>query len=341
MFLNDKSVLFIEDESLSDQSLIGFAQVLYALNNLQSCAYINFSIKSHEPLSLLEQLFLRTSLAKEYPFIHIDYFLRYSDSKKDIITRGILSQVEFQNVHISTLLPLFEKQSYQTLIVDNVTKDNPHLDVILKLVQLSIWKQVLIIGSKDIKHYFKQNVTHEYKLSSNVLTNAISHTRLSSINTIVGPYISSNWIIIAYNFTLLKYQFSKRFFFLSYKNNFAKEILFISLLKKHVKNLQEFGNWDYIFLSGQLQTPTKENKELDAFNQLLVQSFKLKGLSNILFPYGLLEKLELSLINHLYELLQKQKSLSVLITNKNVEEILSRKEMGIKHSYNTLLEIKE
>ena len=70
MFFSNKKIVFIEEnkELLNNsnvKSMFSSAQILYSLNSLESCAYINLESSKNSFLSLLEQFFLRTKIQKE------------------------------------------------------------------------------------------------------------------------------------------------------------------------------------------------------------------------------------------------------------------------------------
>lgn len=316
MLTQQKSLVFVEDNSNQSTSIFAFAQLLYSLNNLQSLAYVNLSIQNHEHISLLEQLFLRTQMKKDYSYIHIDYYLKYANES---LTRGILAQSEFQNLHIDHLKEIIKKNSYQVLVFDKLTIESPFLDKILELLKEIDWIQVLIIGDKSVKKYFKKYITEDFKLTHKSKQNDLTKYTLqdfSEVNTILAPHFFSSWLIIAYNFYLLKYSFTKRFFFTSNQESHLKEIFFISLLKKHLKPLLEFGRWDFVTAShSNLNITSLEDVKL--FEGLLSQSFKITGVSNILFNST--NSLEIDLSKEFQNKLIEQKNVSLILTNKSVE----------------------
>ena len=283
MLREEKSVIFIDENSTQSTSILAFAQILYSLNNSQSLAYINFSIKSHEYLSLLEQLFLTTQLKKEFSFIHIDYYLKQS---KQSLLRGILAQSEYQNIRFEHCAEILSRNSYQVLVLDMVSKNQEHLDIIEEIIKLPIFSQIIIISNSDHFDIFKKYITKRFSATLLIQHNDITKyssekfSKISSISCSKTLHSFSSWLIIAYNFYLLKYPFPKRFFFTSNQELFLKEIFFISIVKKHLKNIVEYGNWDFI-------TATKHhsklmNTEYNTFKDLFNQSLLLLGITNII-----------------------------------------------------------
>ena len=296
MFNSKKIITFIEksQEPLNENSstliinnydeIIPTAQILSCLNNLQSCAYINLSISSHPQISLLEQLFLRTQLKKEYPYIHIDYYMQ---SRRDSITRGIVAQAEFQNLPYSKLIEYIKYHRYDYIILDNVTSNSNNFSLISAIVNdENISSQIILIGDSKIKSHFNNIDTYfTYQNKIKQFSNLDKSSSLEEKNfyQINSPKNISVWIQIAYNFIFLKKNISKRFFFLSTQIQNSREIAFISILKKILKSMNEFGNWDFINLNiDNVYLPSSKNSNEEKLNMILKQSFHINGFTNII-----------------------------------------------------------
>lgn len=321
MFDFQKTITCIEQSKEASQSsnqydeIIPIAQILSCLNNLQSCAYINTTITNHPQISLLEQLFLRTNLKKEYPHIHIDY---YTYSRNNTLTRGIVSQAEFQNLSSSKLLEYIKYYRYDYIIFDNVTMQSPFFNQIEKIIKdENITSQIIIIANSKAKEYFSPLLTtsfsytkiNELLLKPTQTTKSQDEINLFNINS---PINISLWILIAYNFLLLKNKQPKRFFFMSTQMQSSREVAFISILKKNLKDMYEFGNWDFI----NLNVDRIHSLNIDASNEkklytILKQSFYIDGFTNIM---GDVEEMKSSILDILLTLDRSQIT-STIITN--------------------------
>ena len=306
MFLSRKNIFFVNQKiQLKHSSTLAFSQILYSLSHIQSCCYIDFSNKNQEYLSLLEQLFLRTDLEKEFPHIHIDYYLKH---KEKSITRGIIAQGEFQNIHIESFLEVIEKNSYNTIIIDNLTPQIPNFDLIIKLIESSkISSHILIIGNSEVKKYIKSEINEEFELDESSLFKpkyeniVFPLPKFSNQNYIECPKNFSSWIIITINFYLIKYPISKRFFFNESIEKVQKEIFLISNFKNKLKLISEYGDWDFVFNQNNLS-----NIENKVNNSLLYQSLKIPGLTNIISSENLI--------------LDNDNNKSIILTNYNIDE---------------------
>ncbi|MCH8519450.1 MAG: hypothetical protein LAT82_01715 [Nanoarchaeota archaeon] len=297
MFFSKKQVTFIENLNSHNtkESLISSAYLLYSLNSLESCAYVNLDATKNSFISLLEQLFLRTNLKKEYPYIHIDYYLKFNSN---FLIKGILSQAEFQNLKIEKLVQNLIYYRYDTIILDNLDVTSQHLDTILTILNSSeITSNIVIIGSDKIKFFFeKKKIEFHSSLKLELHSNLKDSQSLYSsspsldvqysnqpniLNILTNPNISS-WLSITYNLISIKKSGTKRFFFISNSYSYSKEITFILIMKKCLKQIPEFENWDYMVIN-----PNNLNFILDMeYNKqltLLNQSLLVEGFSNLIF----------------------------------------------------------
>lgn len=325
MFNSNKIITFIEkskksiDKKNYDSSsnnydeIIPIAQILSCLNNLQSCAYINTSISSHPQVSLLEQLFLRTNLKKEYPYIHIDYYMQ---SKKNSITRGIVSQAEFQNLPHSKLIEYIKYHRYDYVILDDVSSNSNNFNLIDSIINdKSILSQIIIIGDSKIKNYFN-NIDTYFTYQNNIkqlqyLNKSCDLGKKNPLYCINTPANISVWILIAYNFIFLRANNSKRFFFLSTQMQNSREVAFISIFKKILKSMNEFGNWDYINLNiDNINLPNFKNSNEEKLNSILKQSLYINGFTNIISDSKTTTNICEVLSN-----INKSKITSIMVTN--------------------------
>lgn len=344
-----KNTSQFSQNSTNFESILSFAQLLSCLNNLQSCAYINTSISNHPQISLLEQLFLRTNLRKEYPYIHIDYYL---SSKNNTLTRGIVSQAEFQNMTPSKLIEFLKFYRYDYIIFDNLTIESPFFNLIEKILKDNeILSQIVIITNSKTKKYLRPILTNNFKYTTkNILpysSNFSSRLKKEStelniengkIDYINSPLEISVWIQIAYNFTELKNKNSKRFFFLSTQMQSSREVAFISILKKMLKEMHDFGNWDFINLNLNRIHSNENLAQQNSDNQLisiLKQSLFIDGITNIAYDL----KSPTELIQDVFKFQDISQIISKITSNTNFDlsntsikqnEIISIKEESLE-----------
>ena len=323
MFISKKSIHFIDtsqtihlenNSNNSSTNIVSFAQLLYCLNNAQSCAYINTSLNNHYLISLLEQVFLRTNFAKEFPHIHIDYYLNY---KHSILTRGILSQAEFQNVKIDKLTDMLLFYKYNYIIFDNLTAKSEELSTLLNILsQDLVQSNIIIFGNLEVYTLISKYISKKYSLT----LNSLKYENLDKLNfSICSHNEIITWIIIAFNFSYLKTKYSKRFFLFANQHQISKEISFILNLKKYLKPVTEFENWDVIHYQLDLhQTPLKdtslENLISNQFISLLIQSYQLEGITNIINTSQ--ESID-SIINRIIQLTKPKDAILITNSSKN------------------------
>lgn len=337
MFDSLKTITCIESYTLTNSNfentnpilydeVIPIAHILSCLNNLQSCAYINTSITNHPQISLLEQLFLRTNLKKEYPYIHIDY---YFASKNNHLTRGIVSQAEFQNLESSKLLQYLRYYRYNYIIFDNLTFDSPYFSQIEKVLKdEQITSKIIFLSSSKVRSYFSKIISnfYVYQENNNLLP---KHSVSGKLGTNINYYLNcpinmSVWLQIAYNFKFLKLSEPKRFFFISTQLQNSREMTFIYILKKSLKDMHEFGNWDFMSINlekSKFDNTSEEPKELQLCS-LMEQSAYLNGFTNIITSSQDLAK---KIYNLTYER-ESLKNVSTLIWNLPVDINDSTKE---------------
>ncbi|MFP4402090.1 MAG: hypothetical protein ACLFPL_02565 [Candidatus Nanoarchaeia archaeon] len=319
MFTSKKSLHIISTPQEYKTSLISFAQILNSLNNVESCAYINLSITNHQQISLLEQLFLRTKLSKEYPHINIDYYLLF---KHEHITRGILSQAEYQNFHISKLFHCMSYFKYQVIIVDNVTPRSPYFSYILSIINASeIESQIILItSSQSILTHINTSIqtVHNYIYQEQLSQDSNTTHNAQPLLTINSIDEFSSWLSIAYHFTILKKNGSKRFFFISEQLGFTKEIFFLSILKKHLKQLNDFEQWDFMTSKREQHLKINSNNEnnLTQLIYFIKQSLQVSGNTTILSSSHINDSVQTQLNSLITSTLHKN---SLLITNMQVK----------------------
>ncbi|MFT4244528.1 MAG: hypothetical protein ACMXYB_03690 [Candidatus Woesearchaeota archaeon] len=329
MFFSQKKIIYVEQDLAKDSilynqnltcNILSSAQMLFSLNNLESCAYVNLETSKNAFISLLEQLFLRTKLKKEYPYIHIDYYLKFNSQ---FLTRGIISQAEFQNVSYNKLKEMLIFYRYDTIILDNLSLQSSNIEIILNILNSNeISSNILIIGSKNFKDYIlKNNINlsrvvlldeslnlldeknNQIQLNSKMDSNNNTNFDLEKIsNRFISSLITSKelqvWFLIAINFLNLKDLGTKRFFIISSTYDYSKEITFITLLKKHTKELLDIGNWDIMTLNiSNLNfiDSLENNRQLN----IILQSLQIEGFTNLIFSNDILLKQKSSNKNNL------------------------------------------
>lgn len=331
MFFTNKKIVFIEEDKkilqdTNSQSIFGSAQILYSLNSLESCAYINLESSKNSFISLLEQFFLRTKIQKEYPYIHIDYYLKFNSK---FLTRGILSQSEYQNISLDKLGYMLDFYRYNTIIIEGFSRDSQNTQLLLNIINSpSISSNIIIIGDNSSKEYLRKNnvifsnffifnqLNESYKL------NSISISNDSKGLFLCAPKEIQSWLLIAQNFTYLKESYTKRFFFISNIHNYSKEVVFITFLKKYTKELQDVGNWDLMIINSK-DSNFFENIEYSKQFNIIKQSFSIEGFTNLILSDNLNFEIETKLFSILFENTSSQQNYSnsiIFITSTSMSD---------------------
>lgn len=344
MFFSNKKIVFIEENkgllnNSNVKSMFSSAQILYSLNSLESCAYINLESSTNSFLSLLEQFFLRTKIQKEYPYIHIDYYLKFNSK---FLTRGILSQAEYQNIAFDKLEYMLNFYRYNTIIIEGFSRDSQYLELLLNIIKSSsITSNIVIIGDENFKKYLEKSdviFSNFFKFnyvdnSQNISNLENSHEKINKNVFLSAPKEIQSWLLIAQNFIYLKENYTKRFFFISNIHNYSKEIIFVTFLKKYTKELQDAGNWDLMVLSpkeSNLLTNVEYNKQ---FN-LIKQSFSIEGFTNLIISDDLNLDFEEKLLSSLFVNDKQIKTNKEEIHNNSIIFITSQLQIDTKLQLN-------